>query len=133
MRSPSSTPAGILTASLVEDIAEDIAERVGEPRKTGGPAAGHARARIDTSVAVAVIGGTLVGVGQCLVGLFGLLEQLFGLGVVGIAIRMVLHREAPIRLFDGLLVGVAIDAQHLVVITLRHRSALPLLDTQRPS
>src|SRR5437773_7508118 len=66
---------GAAAARLVEDIAEDIAKRVGEARETRRPAAGHARARIDTRVAVAVIGGTLVGVGQDLVGLFGLLEQ----------------------------------------------------------
>src|SRR5207245_4877521 len=61
---------GAAAARLVEDIAEDIAERVGEARETGGPAAGHARARIDTRVTVAVVGGALVGVGQGLVGLF---------------------------------------------------------------
>src|SRR6266568_9206913 len=123
---------GAARARLVEDIAENIAERVGEARKAR-PSAGHARARIDTCVAVAVIGGPLAGVGQDLVGLFGLLEQLFGLRVVRIAIRMMLHREAPIRFLDDLLVGVAVDAQHFVVIPLRHCSALPLPDTQRPS
>src|SRR5881296_2522888 len=57
----------------------------------------------------AVIRGALVGIGKGLVGLLGLLEQLLGLGVVRVAIRMVFHRKAPIRLFYDLLVGVAVD------------------------
>src|SRR6267378_8622508 len=74
--------------------AEDIAERVGKTRKAGGHTAGRARARIASSVAVTVvIGGTLVGVAQNLVRLFCLLEELFGLGVIRIAIRMMLHGE----------------------------------------
>src|SRR5204863_3826170 len=123
---------GTAAARLVEDIAEDIAERVGETRETTSPAAGHARARIDARVTVAVVRGALVGIGQGLVGFLGLLEQLFGLGIIRVAIRMVFHREAPIRLFDDFLVGVAVDAQHLVVVTLCHVFPVPA-DATRPS
>jgi hypothetical protein len=43
-------------------------------------------------MAVAVVGGALVGVAQHLVGLAGLLELLFGRVVAGVAVRMVLER-----------------------------------------
>src|SRR5947209_12586771 len=104
----------------------DLAERVGETRETGG----NARSRIDSRVAVTVvvIGGTLVGVGQNLVRLFCLLEQLLRLGVIRIAIRMMLHGEATKCFLDGLLVGVVVDAQHLVAVTLCHFQA----DSLRP-
>src|SRR6266700_3660464 len=123
---------GAAAARLVEDVAEDIAERVGEARE---PRAGtrHARLRIDPGVPVTVVGGALVGVGQDFVRLFCFLEKLFGLGVVRVSIRVMLHREAPIGLLDRLLVRVAVDAQHFVVIPLRHCLALSSLDAQRPS
>src|SRR6266567_7373655 len=123
---------GAAAARLVEDVAEDIAERVGEARESRAGAR-HARLRIDSGVPITVIGGALVGVGQDLVRLFCFLEMLFGPGVVRVSIRVMLHREAPIGLLDRLLVRVAVDAQHFVVIPLRHRSALSLLDAQRPS
>src|SRR6266853_5081593 len=110
-------------AGLVEDIPEDIAESVGEAREAGGPAASHARARVDSRVAKTVIGRALAGVGQDFVRLFCLLEKLFGLGVIRVAIRMMLHCEASIRFLDGLLVGVAVDAQYFVVVTLCHLQA----------
>src|SRR6267154_927841 len=95
-------------AGLIEDVTEDIAESVSEAREAGRPAAGHARTWIDSRVAKTIIGRALAGVGQDFVRLFCLLEQLFGLGVVRVAIRMMLHCEAPIRLLDGLRVGISV-------------------------
>jgi len=110
-------------ARLVEDISEDIANASAKPEKPAAPPR-HARARIDTRVAVPVIRGALVGVGQSLVGLFCLLEQLFALGCPGCDPDGASSRGADTP-FDDLLVGVAVDAQHLVVVTLCHFRLLP--------
>ena len=62
------------------------------------------------------------GVGQDLVGFLGFLEFVLGALVVRIAVRMVLHRELAIRLLDVVFGCVAIDAEHRVVVALRHES-----------
>jgi hypothetical protein len=79
-------------------------------------------------VAELVVGGALLRVAQHLVGLLRLLEVLLGLRVVRIAVRVPLHGEAPVGLLQVLLAGVAVDAQHFVVVALRH---LPRLDGKR--
>jgi len=107
-------------APLPEDVAEDLAERVGEVREARAAAACHAGLRIHAGMAEPVVRGALLFVGEDLVGLLRLLEVLLGLRVVGVAVRMPLHRELPIGLLDGLLVRVAIDPEHLVVVALGH-------------
>jgi hypothetical protein len=74
-------------------------------------------------VAEAVVLGALVRVGQDGVGLRGLLELLLGLGIVGIAVGVVLEREAPVGLLQVLAARAAGDAEHLVVVALRHAAA----------
>src|SRR5262249_52346524 len=49
-------------ARLVEDVAENVAEGVGEVREARS-AAGHARARVDAGVAVAIVRSPLVRIG----------------------------------------------------------------------
>src|SRR4029077_11364768 len=56
--------------------------------------------------------------GEDLVGLLCLLELLFAVLAVGIAVRMVLHRELAVRLLDLLVGGVPVQAEHFVVIAL---------------
>jgi hypothetical protein len=81
---------------------------------------------VHARVAELVVGGALLGVGENLVGLLGLLEFLLRGLVVRGAVRMVLHRELPIGLLDLLVGGVAVDAEHRVVIALfRHVSRFP--------
>jgi hypothetical protein len=63
-----------------------------------------------------VIGGTLLGVAKDLLGLFGLFEELLGILVVGIAIGVMLHRQALEGLFDLGLAGVFIHPKDFVVI-----------------
>ena len=110
-----------------EDLAEDIAERVGESAEALRPAAEAARTgraeahrRIDAGVAELIVGGALLGVGEDLVGFLRFLEFLLGALVVRIAVRMMLHRELPVRLLDVLLGSIAIDAEYRVVVALRH-------------
>ncbi len=70
-------------------------------------------------MAVAVIRGAPLGVGEDLVGLGGLLELLLGLGVVRVDIGVQLARQLTEGLLDLLLGGVALDAEHLVGIAWR--------------
>ncbi len=67
-------------------------------------------------MAEAVIARALLGVGQNGVGLAALLEALFRLRIIGVAVRMVLQRELAIGALDLLIGGGAADAQHFVVI-----------------
>jgi len=81
-------------------------------------AAAHAGLRVDAGMAKLVVGLSLAGVGENLVGLLGLLEKLFGFRVVGVAVGMMLHRQTAIGLLDVVIRGVPIDTQHFVVIAL---------------
>jgi hypothetical protein len=81
-------------------------------------------------VAELVVGGALGGIRQDLVRLLALLERLFGLGIVRVAVRMPLHGVAPVRLLDVLFGGVPVYAEHFVVVALRH--ALPFEVLQKP-
>jgi hypothetical protein len=69
-------------------------------------------------VAVLVVGGALLRVGQDLVGFLGFLELLLGLGIVRIAVRMVLHGQLAVGLLDLVVRGVAVDAEDFVVVAL---------------
>ena len=75
---------------------------------------------IDAGVPEPIIGGALVGLGQDFVGFFGFLEARLGLRVVGIAIGVVLHREAAVRLLDVGLGRITTESEHFVVVPLRH-------------
>src|SRR5262249_44755308 len=73
-------------------------------------------------VAVLVVGGALVRVGEHLVGLLGLLELLFRLLriVTLVAVRVVLHGQLAVGLLDVVLAGVLRNAEDFVVVTLCH-------------
>ena len=55
-------------------------------------------------------------VGEDLVGLGALLEGGLGLGVTRVAVRVVLHRHAPVGAFDLFAVRSAFDAENLVIV-----------------
>ena len=101
-----------------EERAEEVADRpeVLEVRRVA--------AGLQPVVAVGVVGAPLVGVGEHLVGLGGLLELALGLRVVGVDVRVQLAGEPPEGLLDLGLVGAAIDAEDLVVVA-GHRISLP--------
>jgi hypothetical protein len=111
----------LLTAApatlLAEDVAKDVAKRLGKTAKAFRPAA---HVRVDARVAVLVVGGALLRVGQHLVGLFGLLE--LDLGLHGhaalVAVGVVLHRQLAISLLDFLIAGVLGNAQDFVIVAL---------------
>src|SRR5688572_18180525 len=102
-----------------EDVAEHVAEDVAEGIRRAEARTGPAR-RVQPCPAVLVVSRALLRIGQDLVGLLGFLESLLGFLVVGVAVRMVFHGQAPVSLGDGFLGGVSRHAQHLVEVTLRH-------------
>ncbi len=69
-------------------------------------------------MAVAVVRGALFGVGEDLVGLAAGFELLFGLGIVGVAVRVVLHSQLAVAGLQFLVVRGTRDLQHLVEIHL---------------
>jgi hypothetical protein len=72
-------------------------------------------------MAVLIVSRPLLRIAQNLVGFLGFLEVLFGFRVVGIAVGVVLHRQAAIGLLQLVVGGIAIDAQNFVIVSLRHR------------
>lgn len=91
-------------ATATEEIAEHITENIGEVLTAEtGTAATHAW--VDAGMTVLVVSRALARIGQYFVGLVGLLEHLFRRFVAGITVRVVLHRQATIGLFQVCLAG----------------------------
>src|SRR4029077_14953626 len=85
-------------AAHAEQVVENIGERGGEFGAEAGRRAAHAV--LEGGVAVAIIGGALVGVLEDLVGFVDFLEAVLGVLVAGIAIRMAHHRLLAERGLD---------------------------------
>ncbi len=68
-------------------------------------------------MAKAIVARALLGVRQYGICFAALLEALFRLGIVGIAVGMELQRELAIGALDLLIVRRARDAQHFVIVT----------------
>ncbi len=96
------------TRTSAEEGVEEIADRA-EPLEIRRVAAGA-----QPVVAVTVVGGSPLAVGEDLVGLGGLLELLLGLRVVGVDVGVQLARQRAEGFLDVLLGGVTLDAEHLV-------------------
>jgi len=112
-------PTEAASTAAAENIAENVAENIAEA--LGAESAGPAHAGATKAVvSEAVIRGSLVAVAQYLVGLLGLLELAFRFRFALVAIRVMLHGEATIRLLD--LVGRSRfrDSQHLVIVAFCH-------------
>ena len=71
-----------------------------------------------------VVGLTLARVGKHLVGLFDLLELFLRILAVRVAVGVKLHGELAVRLLDLVVRGVFRQAEHFVVVTLRHQVVL---------
>ena len=116
-------PAGGRPAEeRLEDVAEAAEVRAIEATSHVEPA--------ESSVAVAVVGRALLGIRQHLVRLAGLLEAHLR-PVLLIAVRVVLHRQAPEGLLDVLRRGVPGHPQHLVVVALRRSHIQNIVSRQR--
>ncbi|GAB7545643.1 hypothetical protein CS8_053260 [Cupriavidus sp. 8B] len=126
LRAAATASAASLAALLAKNIAEDVAEGFGEtavPLAAAAEAARHVG--VDAGMAVLVVGGLLLGVREHLVGLFDLLELLFGILAVRIAVRVVLHRQLAIGLLDLVIAGVLAHPEHFVKVTFCHGGCLP--------
>src|SRR3989338_3801649 len=120
--------AALGTATLTaprpaEEVAEYVTEDIGEVRTATAEAPAATHLRVDAGMTVLVEGRALAGVGEHLVGLVGLLELLLRRLIVRIAIRVVLHGQAPVSLFQLRLASPALHTQHFVIVTLSHKSS----------
>jgi hypothetical protein len=103
-----------------EQVAEDVAE-VGELIRVEPAHAGCA------SVAVTVVAGPLLLVGEHAVRFRRLLELLLGIGIAGVLVGVVLHRELAVGLLDVVHRRATLHAEDFVVITLfgsRHKQVM---------
>lgn len=88
--------------------------------------------RIDAGMTVLVVGRALAGIGQYFVGLIGLFEQLFRRFVIGITVRVMLHRQAAIGLLQVRVAGSTLNTQHFVIVTLCHKFFALLRTSGKP-
>ena len=70
-----------------------------------------------------VIQATFLGITQDCIGLVDLLHFFYSLIIIVVFIGVMLHGQIAVGLFDGGFVGVSIDAQNLIIITLCHRAS----------
>lgn len=128
------------TTAATENIAKHVAEDVAEIGATAKATVATATlALIHAGVAVLVIAGTQVGIGQDFVSFLDLFELLFGTGIPLIAIRVILHGQTLVRLLDLALVGIFRYPQHFVesrfdilILLLYQQLRRRALVTQRP-
>src|SRR5450830_254991 len=92
----SATTATTATASA-ENVTKNIAKSIG---KAACSTASATHIRVNAGMTVTVIGIELLRIRQHLVGFLALLELIFRTFAVGVAIRMVLHRQFAISLLD---------------------------------
>ena len=118
IRTPSR--ATTTTAAATEDVAKNIAEDV--TKATTAEAAGSASTglAIHTGMAELVIGCPLLLIGEHLVGFLGFLELGQRLLIIRVTVRMVLHGQTSIGLFQILLTGILGRPQHFIIITFGH-------------
>jgi hypothetical protein len=121
---PSAAAENVAEAKQVAEVAEDVFE-AGERRRVESA---RADARADARVTEPIVGGALVGIRQHRVRLGRLLELLLGSLVAGIAVRVVLQGQLPVRALDLGIARRALDAQHLVVVALVHALATFTID-----
>ena len=110
-------------ASTTEEVAEHVTEDIGEVGAAETSATAAAHLRVDPGVAVLVVGRTFGRVRKHFVGLVGLLEFLFGVFVIRVAVRVIFHRQTPVGLLQLGFTSTALDPQDLVIVTFCHSCA----------
>ncbi len=113
---PAATTPAAATAEHVAE-AEKFSEYVAEVLKDRRiETCTRARAPAQSGVAVAIIDGALIGVGEHGIGFTDFLEFLFRIRIVGIAVWMELQREFAIRALEFLFRDSAGYTQHIVIV-----------------
>jgi len=109
-------------AAAAEHVAKDVAKGFGKTAAAKAFTAAHAPVGIDASMAVLVVGRALLAVREHFVGLLDLLELLFGLLrlVTLVAVRVVLHGQLAVGLFDLIVRGRLGDAEDFVIVAFGH-------------
>ena len=113
-------PAAGTSARLAEEVRQDVAEAARVEAGLAAAAAADVRERVRERAVVLL---ALVRVAEDVVRLRDLLEALLGLRVARVLVRVVLARELAVGLLDLVLRGLALDAEHLVVILDGHASS----------
>src|SRR5471032_3532262 len=120
------TPAGALTAATTEDVAKDVTKDVAEVCTAATiPTTATHTALFKSSMTVLVVSSTFLRIGQNFVCFFDLFKFGFRIFIALVAVRVMLHRQTFIRLFDFTLIGRFRNAQKLVIILLRHTFSCP--------
>ena len=107
--------------AAAHEIPKDAVEDVAETAEAAGTGRAGLQALLEGRMAHLIVRVAPFRVLQDLVGLVDVLEHLLGLVVARIPIRVMLLGQAPVRTLDGLGIGVAVNAEHLVEV----RHAVP--------
>src|SRR5450830_980352 len=107
------------STATAKDVAKDIAKAVGKTAATKAATA-TAHVRVHACMTITVVCIALFRIGQHFVGFFDFLELFFRFLTVRIAVRMVLHRQFAVSLFDLFFRSIFCDTECLVKITLCH-------------
>ena len=126
------TTVGLRPAATTaaEDVTEDITEAGAATAESTTTEAAPAHGRVDTGMTKLVIGGTLLRIVQGFVGLFGFFKLFFGFRVIWIAIRVMLHRQTTVCLFQFRVTGVLCHTEDFVKIALCHKNSAVFLSYQ---
>ena len=112
---PAAAPASAASENITE--AKKVPEDIPEILEDGGVKARRAStASAHTSVSEAVIERSFLAVRQNRVRLGDLLELVFRVGIVRIAIRMVRHRQLSVGALDLGIGGRTCDPEHFVIV-----------------
>jgi len=87
------------TTAATKNIAKDITENIAEATTLEATAT---HLWINARVTVLIVGLTLLAIAENFISLGGLFEFLVSIGVIRITVRVILHRNAPIGLFNVL-------------------------------
>jgi hypothetical protein len=112
---PLTSPEYRVESTHSAEVTHEDVERLGEvdmSEPTPKPSTGATRSC--PSHAEAIVLRALTGIAEDFVRLYDFLEFLFGRFVTLVAVRMVLHREAAVRLLDLGLRGTAFEAEYSV-------------------
>ncbi len=86
--------------SAAKDIAENIAKDIAEVRTAAKTAAAAHAALLKGRMAVLIVGRTLLGISQDFIRFFDFFKFGFGLFITLVTVRVILHGQALISLFD---------------------------------